>query len=200
MRHKTVPEYIAASDWGGELETLRQAILVPGLEETVKWGAPCYTAGGRNVIGLAGFKSYFGLWFHDGVELSDPLGVLINAQEGKTKRLRQWRFQSGREIRKRDVKAYAKEALEIAVAATRAPAGKTPKSPRAAAVRVPAQLQAALAGDSKAAAGFESLSPTKRREYAEYVAEAKRDATKLRRIEKILPMIAAGTGLSDRYR
>lgn len=47
---------------------------------------------------------------------------------------------------------------------------------------------------------FDALSPGKRREYADHVAEAKRDDTKARRVEKILPMIRSGVGLHDRYR
>jgi uncharacterized protein YdeI (YjbR/CyaY-like superfamily) len=43
------------------------------------------------VVGIGSFKSYFGLWFHQGALLSDDENVLINAQEGKTKALRQWR-------------------------------------------------------------------------------------------------------------
>jgi uncharacterized protein YdeI (YjbR/CyaY-like superfamily) len=196
MRHTSVPEYIAASEWAAELELLRGLVLSTGLEETLKWGAPCYTHGGRNVVGLAGFKAYFGLWFHDGVDLSDPRGVLVNAQAGKTKRLRQWRFTSAQEVPKRDVKAYCREALALAQEA----GPKHPAPQRPTTVRVPAELKAALAAAPQAAAAFKGLTPGKRREYAEYIAEAKQAATKLRRIGKILPMIEAGVGLNDRYR
>ena len=48
----------------------------------------------KNVAGLAGFKSYFGIWFFNGVFLKDEQGILISAQDGKTKSLRQWRFYS----------------------------------------------------------------------------------------------------------
>jgi uncharacterized protein YdeI (YjbR/CyaY-like superfamily) len=44
------------------------------------------------------------------------------------------------------------------------------------------------------------MTPGKQREYAEYIAEAKQAATKERRLEKILPMIAAGGGLNDKYK
>ncbi len=67
-------------------------------------------------------------------------------------------------------------------------------------MRIPAELQAALAADVAAAAGVKGLSPAKRREYAEFIATAKLAATKLRRIEKVLPMIAGGVGLNDKYR
>ncbi len=52
----------------------------------------------------------------------------------------------------------------------------------------------------KAKTSFATLNPGKRREYADYVASAKRNETKVKRIEKILPMIESGVGLHDKYR
>ncbi len=96
-RHKTVDDYIeAAEPWQDELIRLRKILRSTDLEETVKWGAPCYTHDGKNVVGMASFKSYVGLWFHQGALLGDKKKVLINAQEGKTKALRQWRFRRRR--------------------------------------------------------------------------------------------------------
>ena len=63
-RYKTVDEFIAnAEQWQDELVRLREILNSTGLEEGVKWGGPCYTANGKNVVGLGAFKSYFGLWF-----------------------------------------------------------------------------------------------------------------------------------------
>ena len=61
-------------------------------------------------------------------------------------------------------------------------------------------LKRALEAENKAQAAFAALTPGRRRECAEYVAEAKRDETKQKRIDKILPMIRAGKGLNDQYR
>lgn len=98
-RYKTVDDYVAnAEQWQDELERLRGILRSTELTEDVKWGAPCYTFDGQNVVGLAGFKSYFGLWFHQGALLNDKNKALINAQEGATKALRQWRMNSAREI------------------------------------------------------------------------------------------------------
>ena len=74
---------------------------VHGLEETVKWGGPVYVADGKNIVGLGAFKSYFALWFFQGALLADQEKVLVNAQEGRTKALRQWRFENKREIKTR---------------------------------------------------------------------------------------------------
>ena len=56
-RYKTVNEYIECSDhWKEELVQLRKILLSTKLEETVKWGMPCYTLNGKMVVGLGAFQ------------------------------------------------------------------------------------------------------------------------------------------------
>ena len=179
--------------WSAELARLRAILQETPLEETIKWGAPCYTANGKNVVGMAAFKAYFGLWFHQGALLADEAGVLINAQEGKTKALRQWRFASAKEIKPRIIKRYVREAIALAAE------GRSIKPERQKPLSIPAELSDALARSKKSSTAFASLSKGKQREYADYIAEAKREETKLKRVDKILPMIAAGQGLHDKY-
>ena len=194
-RAKTVDDYInRAEKWQDELIRVRDVLRSTGLTETVKWGAPCYTHNGKNVVGIGAFKSYFGLWFFQGALLTDKDGVLINAQEGKTKALRQWRMTSSRDINQARIKRYVKEAIELA------DQGKEIKAARSGKVVVPPELKKALAADKKASAAFDQLLPGQQREYAQHITEAKRAETKARRIEKILPMMIAGKGLNDRYR
>lgn len=113
-RARSVDDYIDnAEHWQAELVRLREILKTTGLEETVKWGGPCYTWKGKNVVGIGGFKSYFGLWFFEGAGLEDKEEVLINAQPGKTKMLRQWRMTSADEIRPAVIKKYVKEAAAL---------------------------------------------------------------------------------------
>jgi len=192
---KTIEEYVeSAPDRAAELRRLREILLSTGLEETIKWGAPCYVHAGRNVVSLGAFKSYVGLWFFQGALLEDPEGVLVNAQRGKTKAMRQWRFESDRDIRVRPIKAYVREAMGLAEQGREVP----PDRDRP--IDVPAELEATLAEDQATRKAFDALTPGKRREYADHVAEAKREATRQRRVEKIMPMIRAGVGLHDQYR
>ena len=194
-RYTSVDAYIeGAETWHDELVRLREIITRTELEETVKWGAPCYTLGGKNVVGLAAFKAYVGLWFHQGALLSDPDKVLINAQDGKTKALRQWRFTSAREIKVRRVTAYLKEAIELQRA------GKTIKPVRQQPLDLPAELVEALDRDAAAHAAFVALTPGRQREYARHVGDAKRAETRVKRVEAAMPLIAAGVGLHDKYR
>lgn len=103
--------YATAPHWRDEIAKLREILLAADLEETIKWGQPTYTAAGKNVAGLGAFKSYFGFWFFQGAALEDDAAVLINAQPGKTKDLRQWRMTSATEIKPTVVKRYLKEAI-----------------------------------------------------------------------------------------
>ena len=194
-RARSVDEYIDdAGIWTGELKRLRSILQSAELDEEVKWGSPCYTYDGKNVVGMAGFKSYFGLWFFQGALLKDDKKVLMNAQEGRTKALRQWRMQTAKEIKPAKIKSYVKEAIELAKEGKQiAPARNKP-------VVVPPELKKALQSNKTAGANFKNLRLGLQREYADYVAEAKREDTRLRRIEKILPMIDAGAGLHDKYR
>jgi len=194
---RTVSEYLKkTSYWKPELIRLRELLCAMDVEETVRWGQPCYTHAGKLVVGLVAFKSYVGLWFFEGARLPDPDGVLVNAQEGKTKSMRQWRFTSGRDIKPRRIRAYVRDAIAIATQDK----DKPPAPRRAKPLRIPPELKLALDRSARTREAFGALTPGRQREYAEHVAEAKQEATRLRRVTKILPMIRAGKGLSDRHR
>lgn len=116
MKRAATPDafFEGLTQWRAEADKLRAILLGCGLEETVKWGGPVYRADGKNVVGLAAFKSYFGLWFFDGARLADKERVLINAQEGKTKSMRQWRMTKAADVKPALIKAYVEEAAALA--------------------------------------------------------------------------------------
>ena len=180
--------------WVDELLLLREIILSTGLQEEIKWGGPIYTLDGKNVLAIGGFKNFFTIWFHQGVYLSDPSKVLINAGEGRTRGLRQWRFTSGKEIKPAIVKKYVLEAIK------NAKAGKEIKPEKKAALPVPSELQAAFKKEKALKDSFNQLTPGKQREYIEYIMEAKGESTRVRRVEKSIPLIRAGQGLNDKYK
>lgn len=197
-KYTSVEEYIeSGSKWIKELEELRRILLKTEFEETLKWSIPTYTINGKNVAGIAGFKDYFGIWFFNGVFLKDEEQVLMNAQEGKTKAMRQWRFGSMEDINEQLILKYAKEAIE------NQKAGKEIKPARAKAkknIKPPPELQKALQGHKELDTCFKTLSPYKQGEYCEYIDTAKREATKISRLNKIIPLILAGSGLNDKYK
>ncbi|MBQ4819076.1 DUF1801 domain-containing protein [Aquimarina sp. MMG016] len=194
-RNKSVEEFISKkSEWKDALEKLRSIMLSTELVETVKWGIPAYTVNGKNVVGIGAFKSYVGIWFYNGVFLKDTEKKMINAQEGKTKGLRQWRFNSVHEIDENLVLQYVKEAIQ------NQKEGKEIKPEKSKPIDIPVELANALEENSDLKKSFEELTPFKQKEYIEYIAMAKREATRLSRLEKSVPMILEGIGLNDKYR
>jgi len=197
IRAKTVDEYILNSGNSQQaLILLRDIIRSTEIEETVKWGAPAYTINGKNVAGMAAFKSYTGIWFFQGALLKDKKKKLINAQDGVTKALRQWRFNSIEEI-SADA-GLIKEYLEEAIGNQKQ--GKAIKPTKKAPPIVPNELKQLLKSNSNLKNSFESFSESKRREFTDYISEAKRQETKQKRLDKVAPMILDGVGLYDKYR
>ncbi len=176
------------------LRQLREIVLQTELYEDLKWGAPVYTLGGKNVLGVLSFKQHFGLWFFNGVFLSDPLGVLDNVQEGKTKAMRHWKFSGADQIDPKAVLSYVQEAIRN----ERKGKKLAPEKPRK--LQIPDELKSAFDEEPKLKEQFNSLTAYKKRDYAEYISTAKQAATRERRLRKILPMIRQGIGLNDQYR
>ena len=192
----SVEEYIEINKhFATELTLLRDIIVTTELEETLKWSAPVYALNGKNVVGLGAFKNHFGIWFFNGVFLKDEQNLLVNAQEGKTKALRQMRFESINDINKTAVLAYVKEAIENQKLGKEIEPNRKAKS-----VTIPKELQIAFDNNSELQTSFNTLTPGKQREYCEHIASAKRETTKLSRIEKITPMVLNGVGLHDKYK
>ena len=175
---------------------LRELVLQTSLEETYKWMFPTYTLKNKNVLSLCKFKQHFGIWFFNGVFLSDPLNVLQNAQEGKTKAMRHWKFSSEDDIDPKLVLAYVYEAIENQEnGRVLAPSKKSPQPAERSVM-----LEETLASNSKLNKAFSGLTAYKQKEFHEYIHTAKQEKTKIKRLEKIIPMIEAGIGLNDRYR
>ncbi|MFK7780889.1 YdeI family protein [Psychroserpens sp.] len=192
----TVEEYIETnSHFNDALVLLREIINTTELNESVKWSAPVYDLNGKNVVGLGAFKNHFGIWFFNGVFLKDEQKLLVNAQENKTKALRQMRFNNIEDINKNLVLAYIKEAIENQKLGKEIKPNRIKK-----AVVIPDELNKVLKSKSNVKNSFNGLTPGKQREYCTYITDAKREATKQTRLEKIIPMILKGVGLHDQYK
>ncbi len=178
--------------WVDEIDYLKSIINKTELIETNKWGGIIYTINNKNVIGIGGFKSYFGVWFMNGVFLKDKNKVLVAANEN-TRALRQWRFQSKDEINEKLLLQYIHEAIEnekngLAI------------KPEKKETIISDFFSTQLNRDKNLSDNFLNLSPYKQREYLEYIDSAKQEKTKISRFEKIKPMIHQGIGLNDKYR
>jgi len=192
---KSAEEYIlSVGQWQAAMIKLREIGLASGLIENIKWGIPVYSHQGKNVMGIAAFKTYAALWFYQGALLEDKQKKLINAQEGTTKALRQWRFSSIEDIDAELIQAYILESIQ------NVEQGKEIKATKKEAFEIPEELLAEFEQSQELVKRFYSFSESKQREFANYVCKAKRKETRYQRIEKIIPLLMDGIGLNDKYK
>ena len=181
------------NSWQRELELLKSILNKTELIETTKWGAPVYTSNNKNIVGLGGFKNYFAIWFFNGVFLKDEKKLLVNAQEGVTKSLRQWRFSSIEELDEELILEYVHEAIQ------NEKEGKVIKPVKRELI-IPDYFTKMLQNNPELQTAFNKFTPYKQKEFIEYLETAKREETRNSRLEKILPMISEGIGLNDKFR
>ncbi|MDX1349263.1 MAG: YdeI/OmpD-associated family protein [Putridiphycobacter sp.] len=174
----------------GQLRKIANACL---LTEELKWGVPCYTYHGSNIVLIHGFKDYCALLFHKGVLLKDSEKILIQ-QTKNVQSARQMRFTSVEEIEanKATIKSYIFEAIEVEKL------GLQVKMKKTAAFEMPEELMEAFKKNPKLKAAFEALTPGRQRGYLLHFSQAKQSKTRVARIEKFTPHILAGKGWNDR--
>lgn len=181
-----------ANSWQKEFQKLRNIVLDCGLEETLKWGQPCYTYQNSNVVLIHGFKEYCALLFFKGALLNDSNAILIQQTEN-VQAARQVRFTNLKDITKieKTLKAYIYEAIEAEKAGLKVVLKKT------AAFKMPDEFKNKLAKNTALKKAFEALTPGRQRAYLLHFAQPKQSATRESRIEKYTPHILAGKGLND---
>lgn len=160
---------------------------VPGLGETIKWGMPFFEHGGRPFANMSAFKAHaaFGFW---------QRGATRTGQEGEAM------GQYGRLTSVADLPALPelKELAARALAAADDPAAKPARAPKPEA-DVPPALAAALANDTAASAAFAGFPPGARREYCDWIGEAKRDETRDKRVAEAIGWIRNGKRRNWKY-
>jgi len=181
-----------ADKWQGAYKKLRAIVLGCGLTEELRWGKPCYTFEGSNIVLMHGFKEYCALLFVKGALLKDPKGILIQQTEN-VQAARQIRFTTVREIvhMERVLKAYIKEAIEVEKAGVEVKYKKTSD------FKIPAEFQTKLDGMPALKNAFEALTPGRQRGYILYFSGAKQSKTREARVEKCVQQILDGKGLDD---
>jgi uncharacterized protein YdeI (YjbR/CyaY-like superfamily) len=181
-----------AEKWRDEFEKLRQILLDCNLTEELKWGNPCYTSRGKNIVLIHGFKEYCALLFFKGALLSDPEGILIR-QTDNVQSARQVRFTNAGEITALAVtlKAYVLDAVEIEKAGLKVELKRTSD------YKIPGEFGKILNENRALRAAFETLTPGRQRAYLMFFSQPKQAKTRVQRIEKSIPQILGGKGLND---
>ena len=181
-----------AEKWQEEIEQLRAIVLDCGLTEELKWGCPCYTLQGNNVVLIHTFKEYCALLFHKGALLKDTGGILIQ-QTKNVQAQRQIRFTNIQEItkQKKTIKAYIHEAIEVEKAGLKVALKKTTEYP------IPEEFKNKLNKNAALKTAFKALTPGRQRGYLLYFSAPKQSTTRESRVEKSIQPILNGKGLND---
>jgi uncharacterized protein YdeI (YjbR/CyaY-like superfamily) len=181
-----------AGRWEAATRKLRTIALDSGLEEVLKWGCPCYSLEGGNVVLIHHFKEYCAYLFFKGALLKDP-GKLLIQQTKNVQSARQIRFATAKEIDglRPALKAYIEAAIELERTGAKVGFKKASEFP------VPAEFQIRLDKDPALKSAFAGLTPGRQKAYLLHFAGAKQSKTREARVEKYLPRILDGLGLDD---
>lgn len=189
-----IEEAIAAMEPFGKAicQRLRKIILSadPGLIEDWKWGPNYYLNG--MVCGYWAFKKHVALVFFQGDLLKDPKKLLI-ANEG-TRHNRHLRFTDITQVNEEDILELLFEAIDNNKKGLKRTASKEAKT-----IDTPPDLGKALK-KAKLLAYFDSLAYSHRKEYIQWIGSAKKEETRLRRIEQAIEKLASKTMMHDKYK
>ena len=194
-RDQRIDDYIARqADFARPiLAHLRDALhaACPAVEETIKWSMPAFMYKGRPLANMAAFKAHatFGFW-----RASEVLG--------ETGAERQAMGQFGRIASLADLPDDETLAALIRKAAALTDSGEKPKRVKSAPkpeLATPDDLAGSLQGNAEAKATFDGFPPSARRDYVEWVVDAKRPETRAKRIAQAVEWLAEGKKRNWKY-
>ena len=177
--------------WTEEITILRSIILESGLTEEIKWGFPCYTLNGKNILMIAAFKDNCAISFFKGALLMKNPILEKSGENSNTFRL--IRFQGMEKINqeKETIQQIIHEAIEIEKSGKKLP--ETDYS----SIEIPEELENAFEEDHIFKAAFKSLTPGRQRGYILFFSQPKQSQTRTNRIEKFKNAILEGKGMND---
>lgn len=194
QKDKRVDAYIAKAAAFAQpiLTHLREVVheACPDVVETIKWSMPAFEHKGP-MCGMAAFKAHatFGFWKHDLIVGDDPAARTAMGSFG--------RIASVDDLPSRStLKKLVRKACKLNDEGVKS---ERPKDAPKALPKMHPDLRAALAGNARASAAFEAFAPSHKREYLEWIAEAKQDATRARRIAQAVEWMAEGKSRHWKY-
>jgi len=178
--------------WHEALQALRGLVLECGLREERKWGVPCYTSGGANVVMLGAFKGSCTISFFKGALLQDPEGLLTAPGEN-SRSARVVRFTEAGTVwaMKEHLQQLVREAVSVEQRGMKVPSASAEEAV------LPEELVRKMEEWPALKAAFEGLTPGRRRGYLLHFNAAKQSKTRAARIEKHIDRILSGKGLMD---
>lgn len=182
------------NNWRQELTILRDIVNDSELIEEIKWGVPCYSINGKNVLTLTAFKEFACISFFKGVLIEDIGNLLIKPGE-RSQSARYLKFTNIEQITSSVelIKNYINQAIEIEKS------GKTVVFSEGD-EPIPMELEQKFDENPQLRQAFESLTKGKQRAYLIYFSQVKSSESKLSRINKCEQKILNGEGLNDKYK
>jgi hypothetical protein len=171
-------------------EHLRKLVhkALPDVKEDWKWG-PNFNHNGM-VCNVWGFKDHVSIVFFKGSLMKDKYKLFNHGDANRGNRAIQ--FMEGEKIDDKKIIEYIKEAAELNKKGVKPPKKEI-------VVRMPIELTKALSTDKVTKKFFDGLAPSHRRDYADYVSEAKQAETLVRRLAKVMDMLADEKTLNGKY-
>lgn len=181
-----------AGKWEAETRRLRTLVLSCGLEEEVKWGCPCYTEAGANIVLIHHFKDYCALLLFKGALLQDPDSMLVQ-QTKNVQAARQIRFTTLDQIVKQEkaVKSYIYQAIEVEKAGLKVAFKNSDE------FEFPEEFNQIIKKNKALKKAFDALTPGRQRAYALFFSQPKQSQTRTSRVEKSISKILEGKGPND---
>ena len=179
------------------LKHLRQLVhsVSPLLTEAMKWGFPFFDYNGP-VCQMASFKQHMGFGFWKQKQLNDP-GKLIKEEDGTAGSF--GKITSLNELPADEILIdFIKQAMELNKPENKKPAVKKATAPKAA-IEMPVDFADLLAANPKAQEVYDKFSPSHKREYLEWIVDAKSDATRQKRMETAVEQIVEGKSRHWKY-
>ena len=196
-RDARVDDYIAKSaEFARPILTYLRDLVhanCPDVEETMKWSFPHFMYKGM-MCSMASFKEHCAFNFWKSALIVEKGGTAVEEAMGQFGRITQLSDLPSKKV----LSGYVKEAMKLNEAGVKAPSRMKPKTPKAELV-VPDDLAGALQANQKARATFENFSPSHKREYVEWLTEAKTQATRARRLETAIEWMAEGKSRNWKY-
>jgi uncharacterized protein YdeI (YjbR/CyaY-like superfamily) len=168
----------------------------PDIVETIKWGFPNFEYHNRTLFNMAAFKQHcsFGFWLAQ--LLTDPKGVLQLAEKAAMGSI--GRIESMKDLPPDTaMKNFIKQSMKLADDGVKV---KKEVKKEPAIVEAPDYFMAELKKHKKALAVFEGFPPSHRKEYIEWITDAKREETRNKRITEAIEMIAEGKSRNWKYK
>lgn len=196
-RDPRVDQYIArAPEFARPILTYFREVVhsaCPDVTETIKWSVPSFEYRGP-MCGMAAFKAHctFGFWKATLLAERDPAMPRADHPAGPFRRISSLAELPDEKTLRRIVRLAA----QLNADGIKAPRPRTSPRPP---IRMPRELAAALRKNRRAQAAFEAFSPSHRREYIEWITEARTDATRDRRLAQAIEWIAEGKSRNWKY-